>query len=657
MRNLLPSLIGMFLCLQFSLQSQDVSVDQQVEITGIGYESVDKMTVGPDQSYTLFSRWEGDHALRFESGFVHTTLNPNGLISGIREQYLLQQIDSSGQLAWSQLIEVKEFSAITSLSMLQSRDNEIYLAVLQGGRILYDENNPAANVNSIGQGNLHLIKYNTKGKFLWAKRFNQSTEIFGNPILRETPDGKLALGVNSGNSFDADPGSPIASTNDGGGINNLVIMLDTAGVFIETVEFSNSTNPFLFDFLFKENGEMVLTFSVFDEIDMVPGPDTLDFPIPNEYRGQSTSGLILNLKAGSFDYKDHQGLFSSNGVISPDISYDPISGQVYLIGSVRQNFQVGFNKEFYQNFNTSNQSQNFILALNQQLNLENLGYLTSTGTGFISGLKAAEEGGLLLLVFTEDSLDLNPDTTLTYYDPAKVSPGLGIIRLDADLKLDWAFVRGNENSLVSLGGINMVGNRIFFFYNYWTSQFSPPIVLDPKLDSARYGSTDPYQGSLIQVWRECEERTLVISNNQGVLNASVSGAQEYRWYYCSNDSLVYAGSRDSIIPSKTGEYRVEISIEGCNYISPCYNLTELIDTSIAVPRFQDDLLVLPNPASEIADVYWNGRDTVQAVIGNLQGEIVQEIRLGPGRNPIILKGPPGLYIIYTEEKTFKYLKL
>ena len=143
--------------------------------------------------------------------------------------------------------------------------------------------------------------------------------------------------------------------------------------------------------------------------------------------------------------------------------------------------------------------------------------------------------------------------------------------------------------------------------------------------------------SIVETTLNVTSLNLGVSNSNGVLTADESGAS-YQWIDCDNSSAIFGETSQSFTPSASGDYAVEITLDGCTEISDCY---ELQVSGLKTLENGPGIELFPNPS--------NGHITINSelegvfILFDVTGKMIKEIRLGKGTKSILLDVASGIY--------------
>jgi predicted outer membrane repeat protein len=190
----------------------------------------------------------------------------------------------------------------------------------------------------------------------------------------------------------------------------------------------------------------------------------------------------------------------------------------------------------------------------------------------------------------------------------------------------------------------------------WYLQTAPTIVLSASdvLATANYLVSQNIDGC------ESPKRTVqvtvntindTVSENLGALTVTQTGAS-YQWYQCP-DLLISGATSQSYSPSQLGDYKVKVTLNGCESTSSCFTFTTLNTENLEV---DSNIMIYPNPGKQLINININDSRILKFV--NSLGQLIKTVDVKPFSNNIILINDlaAGIYFVRTENsKTFKLI--
>lgn len=177
--------------------------------------------------------------------------------------------------------------------------------------------------------------------------------------------------------------------------------------------------------------------------------------------------------------------------------------------------------------------------------------------------------------------------------------------------------------------------------------------------------TTPSSYSVVYTLSGCESETEIVnvttlpmpintvSASGGALIADQTGAF-YQWLDCDNSLAIVTGETgQSFVLPGSGNYAVEIDLNGCVDTSGCYTLLGLSPELFSLL----ELNVYPNPTSDWITVENSGKDYIPFQIVDMVGNVILSGILQPGTNRLnFTVFPNGIYYLRKGENGIKIIK-
>ena len=141
-----------------------------------------------------------------------------------------------------------------------------------------------------------------------------------------------------------------------------------------------------------------------------------------------------------------------------------------------------------------------------------------------------------------------------------------------------------------------------------------------------------------------------VNRNGGSLIANLSGAT-YQWVDCAVGPISGANSQ-SFTPTKTGNYAVIVTENGCTMRSSCHHVIVTgVNEFVPVINYMS---VYPNPTDGTVSIKIDRPTTI--LISNSIGKVVHRTTLPAGINELDLNHlPAGIYVVSNEQQHFKLI--
>ena len=146
-----------------------------------------------------------------------------------------------------------------------------------------------------------------------------------------------------------------------------------------------------------------------------------------------------------------------------------------------------------------------------------------------------------------------------------------------------------------------------------------------------------------------------VTQNGFTLTADLVGAT-YQWFNCSDGDLttpIAGETGQSFTPITSGDYAVEVTLNGCTTASACYNvdLSSISDNKIATAK------IYPNPSNGQFTIMLNSKQNLSVSVIDLQGRILWNKSATNSASIIVDENlPSGVYFVQlkSNQKTATY---
>lgn len=139
---------------------------------------------------------------------------------------------------------------------------------------------------------------------------------------------------------------------------------------------------------------------------------------------------------------------------------------------------------------------------------------------------------------------------------------------------------------------------------------------------------------------------------------NVTEFADYQWLDCDNNFTPIPGATNATYtPSANGDYALELTVNGCVDTSDCVQITS-IGLSENPPG--DDLLVFPNPTTDIVNIMLKNERPLTIKLSDLNGKTLLSTSKEASFVLDLSRYSSGLYLLHLESehysRTFKIEK-
>lgn len=530
-----------------------------------------------------------------------TTGNPVNLISNGSADMFIAKYDSNGNNIWANGFGGQMSDASNSLA-IDELGNTYTCGNFYG---IVDFNSSATATDTLsgaGGADVFIVKYNSSGNFMWAKRIGSN----------QTDNG-VNIDYNNGFIYFTGTFGGTVDFNAGAGVNNLVIngfvtdvfvaKYDTAGSYVWAKSFGSNIQDYVYGIKADASGSIFLTGSFSDTLDIDPSGSIFNL-VPTASSTPSNTNDIYFAKfngVGSLVWAKSIGGSRSDNPNYIDLD---ANGNVYLTGRFQgsdADFNPATNDTSYLVSSSINTDDIFISKYNnlgeyvwayslggaqhdigQVIKVDNFGSVYFTGS----------------LVSTNVDFDFGIGTSL--YSSAG-SEDVFIAKynqcnLNNNVTLSGATLNCATNNGATYQWVNCNG---FTNINGATSQtYTATQSGDYAVIISAGGCIDTSSCITINV---CDLLNLSTTVNNNVISSNASGVN-YQWFDCNANSIISGAIFQSYTPNVNGSYSVIINQNNCTDTSNC-----AIINTIGINDLNDlfELTIFPNPSSDFINIKYN----------------------------------------------------
>lgn len=581
-------------------------------------ENADNIIISTNDELYITGSFDG--ASDFDPGSGVSTLSTNGW----RDIFLLK-MNSDGEFIWANSIGGSDIDLVQGITL--DNDTQPIITGYFIGEVNFNPNGTPLLLNAEGYNDVFVSKYSSNGDMLWTKQLNGSGSAFSKGVACDADNNVYFAGYYT-ESMDCDPGEDnhIITSN---GLNDIyLVKLNEDGNFMWAKSYGAWSEDRAFAIEFTADNRFYVAGYYRGDVDFDPNDDEVLLSSANgseDYFIQqfNTEGELL--WAHGFGGSQSDQLSS----ISTDIFHN-----VYLAASAASIYDADPSENEDLISNVAPFGKNAIL---HKLSAEG-NHLWAVSIGGLEddygrGVFVDQDRNVYFSGQFESTADLNPFEGVQEFS-SNAFTDLFVMKLaQCQAHSEAQVVSTCDASYTWIDGITYTSNQ----------------------DSLSYLSLGVAEGqcdSLFTLQLEFISIDNSLSSTENSLEANQAGAS-YQWYNCGSDMLPIEGATaQSFVPSETGSYLVEISIDGCTSTSECVFFS-IVSSGSEIP-LENAWSIYPNPNSGDFQVHLSDRGTVEEVmILNYLGQKVPFEMISTGKDAfrVSLSNPvSGLFSIKMKQQ-------
>ncbi|MCJ8289581.1 MAG: SBBP repeat-containing protein [Crocinitomicaceae bacterium] len=615
-------------CLALVTTAQNVSYEWAKQMGGTSSDNA--ASIITDALGNVYTTGEFNGTADFDPGVGISNLTAIGF-----EDIFIQKLDAAGNFLWTKHIggTSSEYGRSITIDAL----GNLYITGYFKGTVDFDPNSGISNLTATGNFDFFILKLDTAGNFVWAKKIGGTGSDKANSITTDNLGNVYTTGNFSG-TVDFDPNAGTNNLTANG--NNLlfILKLDTAGNFVwakkmggvnsASITTDSSGNIYTTGYF---NGTSDFDPSTTSTVNLTPIGQGDIFILKLDAAGNFVWAKQMGGTTNDFGYSistDVWGNVYTTGNFSGTADFDPSAATSNLTA-------LGFDAAFIQKLNAAG---NFVWAKQIEATAS-YGYSITTdalGSVYTSGT-------------FHGTADFDPSTDTSNLIANGIYDAF-IQKLDAAGDFVWAKqLAGTSYSYGYSITIDPLNNI------YVTGTFNGTADFDPGLDTSNLISIaftfDTYTLKLSQCIIDNSTTTAGNTFTANATNAT------YQWLDCNNNNAIISGETNALFtPTTAGNYAVELTVGNCVDTSACINSTlEIQENSLF-----NAVRIYPNPTQNIVNIDLGSLTNVTVTVSNVLGKTTSVTKATGSNQQITLPNEKGLYFVQLnsngKSQTFKVIK-
>ncbi len=590
---------------------------------------------------------------------------------GSNEVFLIK-LDSEGDFLWANSINSSSSVSINSQSYVTN--SNIYVALDYQDTPSIETNSGTTTVStSNGLRDALVVCFNANGEYKWDQNFG-GTSSESQLLMRTDASSNLFISMSTSGTYDLDPGAGVESINITGNAMPILFKLDSTGSFIwnMTITGTGFFNVYS-DIEIDENNNVIGLIHVWsgNTINVPSGTGNFVFTSTSassmyvliSVDNQGVASWLVSMEDGPNGYDnlevDGKGHYYVDGFLNgPSYDLDPGAG-TYMIE----------NTTTTGNISKFDLNGNFIGAYNWFGNNPDYHVV---------------EDSIYLFGTITTTFDIDPSSNVDLLNDTTFGNPIYMVKLTPCSSTDRITVSACDS--FSISSINYINSGSYVLDSSLNAQGCDSVeYLDltilksswayPNLTecfsyespsgkyvwdvSGIYYDTIPNSvgcDSVMQIDLLIKSVDTSITVIETTLLTDSSG-DAYQWLDCNDNLSSFSDAfYPTFTPSVSGQYAVEVELDGCKDTSGCFEITVLTD-GLLEKLDEPDLNVYPNPSNGIINIALDekllgAQITIKTVEGRTVYQYSEQNKLHIEVDQIF---PSGMYLISVETKGYSVL--
>lgn len=598
------------------------------------------LSIAVDPSGNVYTTGAFQGTVDFDPGVNTTNVTSQG-----KDDLFIQKLNASGKLVWIKTIGGNEFERGEGIGVGKSGD--LYLTGRFDQFVDFDPGTPVKYLTSKGGSDVFALRIDSAGKYIWARSFGGTGDDYGLGIAID-PSENVCITGSFRSRVDFDPGNATVNISSNGSSDCYVQKLDKDGDFVWARTLGSWSTDLGNAIATDKDGHIYTTGYFRNTVDFDPGKG--DHSITSR---DLLDGFVWKLlPGGNLDWA--APIHGNKSQIPYDIALD-LEGDVVTTGSFRDTADFDPGVDTFNLCSFGDNQDVFVLKLEQ-----------CRATTGIEKVTACNE-----YTWTDGNTYRSSNSTAT--DTFVNANGCDSV---VTLNLTILSSSASIDSVVACDSFMwMDGNTYFNSTNSPTDTFVNAVGCDSivtlHLTIHHSNSTiDSVAGCDNFSWidgntyyESTDTPTFVLKNANGCdstvqlhltidtidVGVTVDGAQltatavdaTYQWIDCKDQALVVAATNKTYKATKSGDYAVVVSKDGCSDTSECISVQMASIAQLLLEKIK----IFPNPSDGemVVDI---GQDLAfDLTMYAVDGRKVLEMKDETGMGHFDLSLEPGIYLL------------
>jgi len=521
----------------------------------------------------------------------------------------ISKLDSSGNFIWAKQIGGTDNDFGQSITTDNS--GNAYITGCFIGVVDFDTDTSTYTMTSINYEDIFVLKLNTNGQLVWAKKAGGPSGESGYSIKTDASGNVFTAGSFT-NTVDFNPADTLTyylSTN--GNQDIFILKLDSSGNFAWAKQFGGIGSDYCKSIFVDELDNVYTTGYFVNTVDFDPDTSTYNFVAA----GGSDIFVSKLDSLGTFVWvKQFSGTFNE---IGKSIAVDS-SGSVFTCGVFSGMVDFDPDTTFY-NLTSAGMSDIYISKLDSSGNLLWAKQFGNMGDDKNNAIALDPHGNIYSTGGIQFTVDLDPSSSV--YTITSIGASDAYIQKISPCKMTYSTVADTACGSYLLNGITITTSGVYYdtlinlsgcdsliTINLVINPLINTILTDTACSSYNFNGTllttsGIYYDTLTSI-SGCDSTIMLnlfvytfdttVTLIGTTLIADVPGPS-YQWVDCDNAYAAIPGeTNQSFTPAISGNYAVILTQNMCSDTSSCYNVSLV---GIEDPDLSDLISIKPNPSS------------------------------------------------------------
>ena len=456
-------------------------------------------SVTTDATGNIYSIGKFYESLDFDNGTGSTYLTSQG-----NDDIFFMKQDPNGNLIWAHSLGQPYSESAGSIAV--DGNGNVYVAGSFQLTVDFDPGSGTYDLTSIGDYDNFVLKVNSNGDFLWAKRFGSVSSDLIKSIQVDSDDNVLLCGWFL-QSCDFDPGAGDVTLTASGMTDFYVLKLDANGNYLKVARIGGPESESFINFTI-DGGNNIIVAGTFSS--------TVDFDPSNGTQNLTSSGIgdLFVLKLDSdlgFTWVKSMGGGPTSSIRGEDIAF--ANNTLYVTGEFWETIDFDPGAGTQNLTSTASSADIFVLELDANGNYLMCTRIGGSDTEAATNVDIDNSSNIYVSGYFDGTTDFDPGVGNTSYTTLGGSDGY-FLKMNGNHELQWAHHLGGAANYDAISSFDVTNNNDIVIGGY----FSDNVDFDPSASTQSATSQGEYDLFILKLTQsgaginELDIRPLVFPN-------------------------------------------------------------------------------------------------------------------------------------------------